>query len=181
MASLARIVLSFTDISAADQANALRPTTNSRRQSIVRLANLLHRMARGARTGSVELCTGVAKAVGTITSTGAATDADTITVCGVVITAETGTVGNNEFAPSATPATQAANIAAAINTSTSTRLTGAVVATAAAGVVTLTAKAPGAIGNGLSLAESMDNVTVVDFAGGSDGTRTPLAAGEALT
>lgn len=76
---------------------------------------------------------------------------------------------------SATPATQAANMAAAINASSS--LKGVVKASSLAGVVTVVSEVPGVIGNGLQISEALANVTLSDFATeatGSDGDSVDL-------
>lgn len=113
---------------------------------------------------------GAVQAAGTITvATGGSANNETMTICGVTFTAKTSGATGNQFNISATAATQAANMVTAINAATS--LSGIVTASRVGAVVTLTAVAPGKIGNGLVMANvNLANVTVVSFTGGSDGT-----------
>lgn len=113
---------------------------------------------------------GCVKATGTLTvAAGGSANNETCTICNVTLTAKTSSTANNEFSVSATAATQAANMAAAINASTT--LAGKVTASASLGVVTITSVVPGLVGNGLQLsAGTLANVTAGAFANGSDGT-----------
>lgn len=96
-------------------------------------------------------------ATGTVTCAfGSAVANDTITIAGEVFTviANTGTpiLGSNRFRAGATNAELAANLAAVINASP---IAGGIVsATAAAAVVTLTARIRGLYGNGITQATS---------------------------
>jgi hypothetical protein len=89
---------------------------------------------------------GPISATATITSTGTASNNETMLLCNQTLTAKTSgaVAANGEFNISATPATQATNIAAAINAVAA--LSGVVTATSALGVVTVTAVAPGITG-----------------------------------
>lgn len=118
---------------------------------------------------------GAVQAKATITSTGAASAAETMSLLNVTLTAKaSGAVAaSGEFDVSATVATQAANIAAAINAVPS--LKGKVTATSLAGVVTVTAVVPGIVGNGLEISEALTNVAVAQFSGGDDGTAYSLS------
>lgn len=122
----------------------------------------------GNQMASYSFQVGAVKASATITSTGAATADETLTVLNVVFTAKNSGATGNQFNVSGTPATQAANIAAALNASSN--LSGKVVATAALGVVTVTSVVPGLVGNGLQISDTLTNVTAAAFSGGSDGT-----------
>jgi hypothetical protein len=82
---------------------------------------------------------------------------------------------NGEFNISGTVGTQAANIAAAINAVAA--LSGVVTATASLGVVTVSAVAPGIVGNGLQISENLTNVSVAAFAGGVNATVVTLHKG----
>lgn len=114
---------------------------------------------------------GAVQAVGSLTvAAGGSVANQTCTVCNVTLTAKAASILNNEFSVSATAADQAANMAAAINRSTS--LAGKVTATSLLGVVTITSIVPGLMGNGLQLsAGNLANTTLsAAFAGGTDGT-----------
>lgn len=138
-------------------------------QSVI---NFMNGVVSGALPGGASLSwqVGAVKAAGTATFTGAGpANGETCTVCGVTITAVTADAGENEFDISATPATVAANFAAAINESSD--LTGIVTAEAELGVVTVSAVVPGLIGNGLVMADvDLANTAIVSFADGADGT-----------
>ena len=97
----------------------------------------------------------------TFSSTGP-TNGQTCTVANITFTAETSGATGNQFNISSTPATVAANFAAAINGSTN--LKGICTATALSGVVTLTSVVPGLIGNGIETGVgTLSNVVVVAF------------------
>ncbi len=125
-------------------------------------------------TTSLKVLVGAVKAAGTVTfsSTGPANN-ETMTICGVTFTAKTSATLANEFTVSATPATVATNLAAAINASAS--VAGMVTATSLLGAVTITCVVPGTIGNGLVVAVgTLANTVVVTPAGGLDGTEYSL-------
>lgn len=110
----------------------------------------------------------------TVSSTGSVNN-ETCVIANVTFTAKTSGATGNQFNISATPATQAANMAAAINASAN--LTGIVTAAAVLGVVTLTAVVPGLLGNGLQISEALTNVALVSFASGDDGTAYNISLG----
>lgn len=115
---------------------------------------------------------GAVASVGTVTfaSTGPA-DTQTGTLFGVTFTAVASghTTGAANFTRSDTPATVATNFATAVNEYVP--FNGMVSASAALGVVTVTASVPGKIGNGLKMASvSWANTVVVTPVGGLDGT-----------
>lgn len=143
------------------------------------LQKLMADVVDGAQLAYAKISTGAVQATATITSTGAAVDAETMSVANVTLTAKSSgaVAANGEFNVSATPATQAANIAAAINAVAG--LSGIVTATSALGVVTVTAVQPGKSGNGLLMSEALTNVTVTQFASGSDGTQANVNYGRA--
>lgn len=123
----------------------------------------------GNQMAQLDFQVGAVQATATITSTGAAVAGETMTLANVTLTAVAADPGQNEFVPSATVGTQAANIAAAINASDD--LAGLVTAVAVAGVVTVTSVVPGLVGNGLQIADvDLANVTVGVFENGADGT-----------
>lgn len=143
------------------------------------LQELLADVVNGAQVAYAKISTGAVQATATITSTGAAVNNETMSLANVTLTAKTSgaVAANGEFNLSATVATQAANIAAAINAVSG--LSGIVTATSALGVVTVTAVQPGKSGNAIQISESLTNVTVTQFANGSDGTQVAINYGAA--
>jgi hypothetical protein len=144
-------------------------------EGAVQLENYFGALSGGNQMALVSVQVGAVQAAATIVSAATAVAAETMTVCNVTLTAKaSGAVAaNGEFNISATPATQAANIAAAINAvaSLSGKVTAAVTS---GGTVTVTSVVPGLVGNGLQIAESLTGVTVTAFAAGSDGTSYSL-------
>lgn len=116
----------------------------------------------------IDVAVGGVQATATMTSTGAATATEIFTIANVVFTARASGAVGNEFDVSATVATQAANIAAAINASAD--LVGIVTATSNLGIVTITSVYPGLAGNGIQFSEGLTNVTITQFTGGTNGT-----------
>lgn len=98
-------------------------------------------------------------ASGTLTvAAGGSTAAQTCSIAGVTFTAVASGATGNQFNVSATAATQATNMASAINASAS--LAGIVTASAVSGVVTITAAQKGKLGNGIAIsAGTLSNVT----------------------
>lgn len=168
------------ELLAADLTRRIRPSAKNRKRSILRIADVLRGVAVGAYRGEVKCRIGAVKATATITLTGDVSNNETFVICGTTFTAKSSGASGNQFnITTSDTTTTAAAIAAAVNASATTNVTGAVVASSALGVVTFTAKYAGAMGNGFVLTESLSNATRVDFAGGSDGTLTTLAAGGA--
>ena len=170
--SLQRMVLDLPQFTQTDIERALRIQSNKALLSIRSLSDFLRGIAGGARRAVVEICTGAVQSAASLTLTGAPTATETFVLCGRTFTARASGAVVNEFNIGGDVTTTAANIAAAINASDDPRVTGSVVATSLAGVVTITAKVPGTLGNGLVLTESLSNATRVDFAGGTEGTST---------
>lgn len=133
-------------------------------------ASYIAGLAGGVNIGAnLAFKVGAVAAAGTLTvSAGGSVADETCSILNVTLTAKASSTANNEFSISATAATQAAAMAAAINASTS--LAGKVTATSLLGVVTITAVVPGLSGNGMQLSESLTNVAASAFAAGTDGT-----------
>jgi hypothetical protein len=133
----------------------------------------------GNQISYTKVSTGSIQAYGLITTAGTASNGETALVANVTLTAKTSgadpTAG--EFDISGTVATQAANIALAINSVAA--LVGIVTATSALGVVTITAVVPGVMGNGLQLSEGLGNTTATAFAHGDDGKQVAVNYGAA--
>ena len=170
--SLTRIILD-SDLSAAGL-NSILNLEPGQLPALNNLINYLGGVSGGNYMANLAIKVGAVQATGTLTvsSTGS-TNGQQMSVCNVLFTAVTSGATGNQFNISTTPATQAANMAAAINASAN--LTGKVTAVAVGGVVTITAVTPGLMGNGLNLDEgSLSNVAKGVFAGGTDGTAYDL-------
>jgi hypothetical protein len=163
--TLVRITLTSTNMNTAQLEKVLDlqpavPGNNTERAN--RLANFIEGGLNRCYPQNLDLAVGCAPAVATLTvsSTGPVTT-DTVVIANVTLTAGT------DFATSATPATVATNIAAAINANAT--LNKIVVATHLNAVVTITALVAGVAGNGLALVDALTNVAAVAFAGGAEG------------
>lgn len=165
-----------TPDSTADVSYQINPLASEPANTLDRFARYndgMATMALGYTNAAFKI--GTVNATGTLTMTGAATAAQTLTIANITFTAETSGATGNQYNLSSTVAIQAANIAAAVNGSAN--LANLVTATAALGVVTLTAFTGGVEGNGLQLsAGNTSNMTAGAFAGGSNGTKTVLAS-----
>ena len=112
--------------------------------------------------------------------------ADTITVNGVVFTGSDSATTNVQIKTGGTDTTVATAFVNLLNgiggsglaVTPPAKINGVVTATSSAGVITLTALEPGAIGNLYTLAISAHgSVTAATFASGTDGTITNIAKG----
>lgn len=131
-----------------------------RREAVQRFLRTAIGVQQGAYPATeAMIVTGGARATGTVTcATVIATN--TVTINGTAITAVTGAAGNNQFDRSGTDTQTAANLAAAINASTTDIISKNVVASSSGAVVTLTAIAAGHSGNAITLASSGATVAV---------------------
>lgn len=114
------------------------------------------------------------------TFTGAPTAAQTMTVNGVTFTARASGAVANEFNIGGSVTATAANLAAAINASTTAGVINTVGATSALGVVTFYAIVPGSAGKNIPMTESLDNFTLADTTlstGGTQAHNATLSAG----
>lgn len=172
MSSLQRLII--TSVGTAADFKSLCDFAPGKLVALNNFIAYLGGLSGGAIPGaSLAFQVGAVQAAGTITSTGTATAAQTMTLLNVTLTARASNPAANEFVVSATPAVQAANIAAAINASAS--FAGKVTASALEGVVTVTSVVPGSVGNGLQIVNvNLGNVTVGAFANGADGTATTI-------
>lgn len=177
--------MSFVDIlmsvpdSATTMSNILQLNTSANQVDVLNLEKLITDMVDGSQVSFTKISTGSVQATATITSTGSAVNNETMSLANVTLTAKTSgaVAASGEFNISGTVATQATNIAAAINAVPG--LSGIVTATSSLGVVTVTAVKPGKSSNGLQMSEALTNVTVTQFASGSDGSQVSVNFGAA--
>jgi len=134
------------------------------------LENFFGALCGGNQMAALDVNVGAEKATATLTvSAGGSTAAQAGTIANITLTGVAATPDENEFVVSATAATQAANMAAAINASSD--LAGIVTAEADGGVVTLTAVTPGIVGNAIEISVgNLANVVAAGFTGGDNGT-----------
>lgn len=178
--SLIRLSIDVNETAASvNNILALRGGGDAPRE-IQNVAAFLSSIGGGIRPGKVRVGVGAVAASGTITFTGNPTAADTVTVNGVVFTARASGAVANEFNIGSGASANAAALAAAINASVSAGVLGTIYTSVSAGVITITSSAPGAAGNGITLAESMSNVAVsgANLANGSDVAEVVLAVGK---
>lgn len=126
--------------------NDEQPFVNDRNKTIQNTINFLTSVASGARLGTVSLDArnSAVKATGTVTLS-SGSGAITITINGVTAASETWATSD---------AATATALAADINASADALVDGHVTASAASGVVTVTAVVPGKAGNTITLATS---------------------------
>lgn len=154
------LVVAHDETSANDQRD-LYAETGYNELAGLKIVDFLKKVVSGSHPASVKTRVNSVKASGTITlSSHVATD--TVTISGVTLTADTDyDVGGDD-------SETADNLAAAILADTD--LDGLVTATAASGVVTVTALVPGELGNAVTLAISAHgSVSAARMAGGTNG------------
>lgn len=167
--SKSRLVLEIdTNLPVGTLRDILNDTSSRPHEMEQKLINFLHGSLAG--TNSVTLRSGVVDsglsnattASQTATFSGAATAADTVTINGVVFTAvsNVSTPSNNQWRVGTSASTAAANLAAAINASTSNDTCGTVYATSSGAVVTVFAKFPGVIGDSITISKSSTAITL---------------------
>jgi phage tail sheath gpL-like len=125
------------------------------------LIQYLRAVARGLNTASINVRPGqtLVAASGTATFVSIVQD-DVVTINGVAFTCRDADPTGNQFLKGASDTTAAAACAAAINASTTAKISGYVTATSSAGVVTITARQPGVAGNMFTLAKTGAPITV---------------------
>lgn len=177
--SFVKILASVPDSAETMNSMYLGINTSANQLDDTRLQKFLPDVVDGAQVAYLKVSHSSVQASATITSTGAAVAAETITVANVELTAVASGAdpAAGEWNVSATPATQAASIALAINSYAP--LSGIAQATSALGVVTVLAVQPGKSGNGLQISEAATNVAVTAFASGSDGSQVAINYGQA--
>lgn len=144
-------------------------------ESLQRLNNYVTSALSGSRLGAVafQVRNNAVTASGTVTCA-AVSAADTVTFAGVTFTAVTGAAGANQFDRSGTDTATATSLASAINNTSTVGASQCFLATAALGVVTITAAVPGHIGNAVTLASSNGTRLAVSGARLTGGTNDTL-------
>ena len=170
--ALVRLVVDATNLTQAQVEELYRTFSNEAIGSALALGRFLEAIGSGFYPGTIEHSSGAVRATATITFTGAPVNNETCSILGTTFTAKTSGATGNQFNIGGTETITAANLAAAINASATASVTGSITASSSAGVVTMTARVPGAAGNGYRVTESLTNATAVYFAGGSNGTQT---------
>jgi hypothetical protein len=169
MASSKFVLVVTTNNDAGTTAGEIAPSTSVPGQpntpgigsgnAIRNIARFLEGEVNGRGINVVYFDTAVSAST-TGTFTGAPTAADTITVNGVVFTARASGAVANEFNIGGSVTANAANLAAAINASTTAGIINTVGATSALGVVTFYAIVPGSAGKNIPITESLGNFTL---------------------
>lgn len=173
MASVLRLLVDFTNLSASDTESKLAVDSDSPLISTRRVADLLRRVASSCHSATVRVGTSMARATGTVTFTDAVTNGQTCSIANVTVTGATSGNGTTSFTLSATIATQAANLAALINANTT--INKVLSATSAAGVVTVTSLVPGLVGDAIGFRNV--NLSNTTFAGPTGGAETLTSLG----
>jgi hypothetical protein len=151
-----------------------RATLDQRTAFFAEVSDLIRQVTSGLSVGaSIQVVDGNAsvaavQANGTFTFTGNGTAADTVTIAGQAFTAVASGAGNNQWNIGTSTTTAAANLAAAINASTTATFAGTVYAVAVGAIVTVFAIPAGAIGNLVTIAKTSTSITVsgANLAGG---------------
>ena len=176
MSVQSNIVIVSNDDTTASQ---IKVDTQSPKESIESLVKYLDKLAAGCGAASVDMQmnrTGGAAATGTVTFSALANN-DTATVGTQVFTAKTsGAAGANQFNLGVSDTAAAVNFAAAVNAHAS--LAGAVSASPAAAITTMTASQYGTAGNMTELAISAHgSVSGAHMTGGVVPTSNVMHAG----
>ena len=150
MANVISTIQITHDSNTASGSITIKDTSDAQGEAL-HLARFFKRLASGAENGKIQVNVdaSVSKATGTLTAASVA-DNDTCVIAGVTLTAKTSPSGASQYLRGVSNTADGAALAACINANTS--LNGIVTAASVAGVVTITAYANGAIGNGLPLA-----------------------------
>jgi hypothetical protein len=145
--------------------------------NLIKVKNAIGGILSGTfQAGVAAINVGSATATATVTiGAGDFANNDTLTINGIAFTAKTSGATGNQFNIGASLTETAENLVTAINNSTTKLIIQTVKASNVAGVVTLTSRIPGVIGNAaatgglFTLAKSATNVTLTaTFAGGVD-------------
>jgi phage tail sheath gpL-like len=144
-------------------------------ESLQKIGTFIESCRGGCRLGNVtfEVRNNAVAATGTVTCASASA-ADTVTINGTAFTAVSGTPAGNQFKVGVSDTADAASLVSAINASATAIVSNHVTASSALGVVTLTAKVPGHVGNAITLASSNGTRLAVSGARLTGGTHDTL-------
>jgi phage tail sheath gpL-like len=170
---MAKLVLEIeTDDSATQMVSRLDSAVKD--DVLPNIVNLLSGIQGGAYNAALNMKLGAVQATLSGTFTGAPTAAETCTINGVAFTARASGAVGNEFNIGGTVTITAANLAAAINASVTAGVADVVFASSALGVVTLSSKQAGKVGNAIIVADALSNFTwagaATRFASGAQST-----------
>jgi len=179
--ALFRLLFRTRALSSQQIAELETANTNAGNQALPIIARLLTAKHSAQYPNAVATQVNPTYATATLvfSSTGPA-NAQTVSICGTTFTAATSPSGANDFQRSDTAATAAANLATLLNTVSGAnrpKVNASITASANGGAtLTLTAKEPGVLANGLHVAAvgTFANVVITNFAGGSNGTETTI-------
>lgn len=169
---MSSLVISLKTDVQGGELSSLNTSTRDKNAVIRDVCNQLSRVASGIAAGEVQLSHSstspvAAEAEVAITHANLAAD-DAIVVCRQTILAkDSGANGTTQFNIGADATEDAVNLAACINANST--LSKYVLAEAASGTVTVTAKLKGAWGNLLSITSSDNAYSITDFASGTGG------------
>jgi phage tail sheath gpL-like len=160
----------------ADIADRLVKHSSLRNEFFADVAKYIHAMKSRTEGGSLyfsyDASAAPVAASGTLTLTyNSITAGDTVVIAGVTLTAVTGTPSTGEFKKETSATKTASNLVAAVNANAT--LAAIMVPSSAAGVVTLTVKQRGVLGNQVTLVGSAGMVaSAAKFANGTGGATT---------
>jgi phage tail sheath gpL-like len=145
--------------------------TTKTREAALALSQYFRNVASGSSTAVVDVHTGSAAPVaasGTFTLVSVPAD-DTVVIGGVTLTAKASPAGEAQWSQAGSDTVDAASLATVINAHST--LSQVVTATSAAGVVTVTAKVKGVVGNVITISETGSSITASGTAltGGTGG------------
>lgn len=183
---MAKIVLELELDHDSTQLQAiLSKDTTAKDEVIHEFINVLEGLAVGAYNGALNVKIGAVPASLSGTFTGDPAADETVTINGVTFTAKASGATGNQFNIGASVTAHAANLAAAINASATAGIADVIRASSELGVITLTSKQAGKIGNAVVVADALANFTwagsATKLAGGTQDTNKTYQFGKVPT
>jgi hypothetical protein len=162
---MGQLTLVINSADSADTLNAfVNPQEGNQKPTLTGIENLISAMNGGMKDIEDGLVIFGVPAIATVTFTGAPTAAQLVTINGVAFTARASGAVANEFNIGGSVTITATNLAAAINASVTDGVSGCVVASSDAGVVTITSLVTGKLALGYTISENLSNATLAAFA-----------------